>query len=153
MIVTDLKHAHEQIPQTASFEKALAFLQRNDLATLSDGTIEIDGKRVYASVQSYETFPSGTPFKFEAHRAYIDIQSIVVGAETIGWTPAECIAFDTPYNSANDIRFGAAPIESTIAVALQRGQLVVLFPSDGHAPRHSVRTTVPVKKIVVKVAV
>ncbi len=153
MIITDLPHAHEQIASTATFEKALAFLRRNDLATLPDGTIEIDGKRVYASVQSYETFASGTPFKFEAHRAYIDIQYIVAGAETIGWTPTECVAFNTPYDSANDIQFGTAPVESTIKVSLTQGQLVVLFPSDGHAPRHSFGAVMPVKKVVIKVAV
>ncbi|MBI5034766.1 MAG: YhcH/YjgK/YiaL family protein [Chloroflexi bacterium] len=153
MIITDLEHAHEQIAPTPSFEKALAFLRRNDLATLPDGNIEIDGKRVFAMVQSYETFASDAPFKFEAHRAYIDIQYIVAGAESIGWTPTECIAFNTPYDSTNDIHFGVAPTESMMTVSLQQGQLAVFYPSDGHAPRHSFGAVMPVKKIVVKVAV
>jgi len=153
MIVTDLEHTHEQLPQTIAFQQAIAFLKRTDLTTLPDGTSTIDGKRVYASIQSYATFPRGTPYKFEAHRQYIDIQYIVDGEEAIGWTPAEQIAFNTPYDSVGDIQFGIAPVEHSIEVRLQRGQLVVLYPSDGHAPRHSINASMPVKKIVIKVAV
>jgi YhcH/YjgK/YiaL family protein len=153
MIITDLEHASEQLPQTSAFQHAIAFLKRTDLPTLPDGTIEIDGKRVYASIQSYETFPSHTPYKFEAHRQYLDIQYIVDGEEAIGWTPANQIAFNTPYDSVGDIQFGVAPVEQTMAVNVRRGQLVVLYPSDGHAPRHSIRAAMPVKKIVIKVAV
>lgn len=153
MIITDLEHAFEQLPQTSAFQHALAFLQRADLATLPDGIIEIDGKRVYASIQSYATFPSGAPYQFEAHRQYIDIQYVVDGAEAMGWTPANQITFNTPYDPVGDIQFGVAPVDATMAVNVRRGQLVVLYPSDGHAPRHSIRAAMPVKKIVIKVAV
>jgi YhcH/YjgK/YiaL family protein len=153
MIVTDLEHAREQLEPSTTFHQALMFLNRADLSTLPDGTIEIDGKRVYASIQSYATFPSGTPFKFEAHREYIDFQYIVAGEETMGWTPANRIAFNTPYDTAGDIQFGVAPADATMVVRLRRGQLAVLFPSDGHAPRHAINAPMPVKKIVIKVAV
>lgn len=152
MIVTDLEHAREQLPQSSTFQQAIAFLTRTDLANLPDGTIEIDGKRVYASIQSYTTFSKTTPYKFEAHREYIDIQFIVDGEESIGWTPANQIAFNTAYDPAGDIQFGTELVDATMAVHLRRGQLVVLYPSDGHAPRHSINTSMPVKKIVVKVA-
>ena len=153
MIVTDLAHVSEQIAKSAEFEKAIAFLRRTDLATLADGIFELEGKRVYASVQSYTTFPIGTLFKFEAHRQHIDFQYMVEGEETIGWIPAQQIAFDTPYDAAGDIQFGSAPTRDLVLVKLRRQQLTVLFPSDGHAPRHTVSEPTPVKKIVVKVAV
>lgn len=153
MIITNLEHAAEQLPQTSAFQQAVAFLQRADLPTFPDGIIEIDGKRVYASIQSYDTFPSHTPYTFEAHRQYIDIQYVIDGEESIGWTPANQITFNTPYDTVGDIQFGVAPVDATMALNVRRGQLVVLYPSDGHASRHSIRAVVPVKKIVIKVAV
>jgi YhcH/YjgK/YiaL family protein len=153
MIVTDLAHAKEQIPQTPRFMLALNFLERTDLATLAEGTIEIDGKRVFASVQWYTTFAAGAPFKFEAHQKYIDIQYMVEGEEMIGWVPSDQITFDTPYDTTGDIQFGTAPTNQAINIKLKRNDLTVLFPSDGHAPRHTVTQSMPVKKIVVKVAV
>lgn len=153
MIITNLEYAAEQLPQTSAFQHAIAFLQRADLPTLPDGIIAIDDQRVYASVQSYETFPNGAPYTFEAHRQYIDIQYVVDGEELIGWTPANQITFNTPYDTVGDIQFGVAPLDATMAVNVRRGQLVVLYPSDGHAPRHSIRAAMPVKKIVIKVAV
>ncbi len=152
MIVTDLAHARGELPQTESFRLALAFLERQDLGTLEDGTIEIDGRRVFASVQSYETLPVDAPCRFEAHRVYIDVQYIVAGEETIEWAPASRIDFDSAYDAQGDIQFGAVAATTT-PVRLERGQLAVLFPSDGHAPRHTTRTPGRVKKIVVKIAV
>jgi YhcH/YjgK/YiaL family protein len=151
MIIIDLEHATEQLPQTPAFQKAIAFLHRADLATLPDGNIEFDGKRVFAMVQSYETFPHGTPYKFEAHRVYIDIQYMVDGTERMGWTATNSVTFNTAYDSANDIQFGTALAMTTFV--LQRRQLVVFYPSDGHAPRHACDRPMLVKKIVIKVAV
>jgi biofilm protein TabA len=152
MIVTDIEHARNQMPQTQSFQQAIRFLERQDLATLPDGTIEIDGRRVYASVQSYDTLPIDAPFRFEAHREYIDVQYMVGGEETIEWAPAIGIAFEGTYDATGDIQFGTVA-GTTTPVRLERGQLAVLFPSDGHAPRHTTRAPGRVKKIVIKIAV
>ena len=57
---------------------ALAFdyLRGTDLRRAATGTVEIDGRRVYAIVQEYATLDraQGT---WEAHRRYIDLQHVV----------------------------------------------------------------------------
>ncbi|MCC6933948.1 MAG: YhcH/YjgK/YiaL family protein [Deltaproteobacteria bacterium] len=152
MIITDIKHANEQLLES-TFKKAVEFLQQPDLEAIADGIIELDGKRIYASVQSYETFPLNQPYKFEAHQKYIDVQYIIDGEESIGWAPAADISYNTEYDIENDIRFGSVAEDLTQTVQLRKGQFAILFPSDGHAPRHSINKPTYVKKVVVKVAV
>ena len=106
MIVTDLEHAEARIPGSPSMDKALAFLRRPDLSVLPDGETELDGRRVFAIVQRYETVPSSAP-RFEFHRKYIDIQYIASGGEVIGWAPAGRMSVSEPYDADKDICFGA----------------------------------------------
>ncbi len=78
MIVIDLKNSEHQIVMTPSMQKAFDYLRQLDLHLLSEGTVEIDGRRVFAMIQRYETVSTDVP-KFEYHRKYIDVQYIVSG--------------------------------------------------------------------------
>ena len=151
MIVTDLKHIDGQCPMTNGMIKAVDFLRLRGIHELPDGRIEIDSARVYAIVQRYETSKTDVP-RFECHQKYIDVQYIVSGEEVIGWTPAERITVLDAYDGDKDICFGAAPEEWT-PVYVQAGQMAVLYPEDGHAPRLAAGSPSRVMKIVVKVAV
>jgi len=150
MIVTDLKHVDHQIAMTPALGKAIAFLRCPDLHTLADGKVEIDGDRVFAIVQRYATMKSDTP-KFEYHRTYIDVQFIVSGEEVIGWTPVERMEITEPYIADMDICFGSVEKGKWTPVYLQAGQLAVLWPEDGHAPKLAAGESAAVMKIVVKI--
>jgi YhcH/YjgK/YiaL family protein len=152
MIVADLEHFERQVPMTLSFRKALEFLRQPSLEGLPDGTITLDGKRVFAIVQRYETIPADAP-RFEYHREYVDVQYIAAGEEVIGWAPAGAMAMSEPYDAEKDIAFGTVGRDRWTAVRLGPGQAAVLYPEDGHAPRLSSGTVGPVIKIVVKIAV
>ncbi len=152
MIVTDLRHIEHQVPMTPALKKALAFLCRQDVPGFPDGKAEIDGDRVYAIIQRYETIKTDAP-KFEFHRKYIDLQYIVSGEETIGWAPTESMTITEAYNADKDICFGKVAAGTWTPVHLQAGQLTVLRPEDGHAPKLACGAPSPVMKIVVKIAV
>lgn len=151
MIVTDLEHAAEQIALNPALQKALAFLRQTRSQALADGRVEIDGDQVYALVQSYTT-QRGAP-KFEAHRKYLDVQYLVAGEEVIGWAILDRMMVDTPYDEAKDACLGHVPEPDVTPVRLSAGQLAVLYPCDAHAPKLAAGEPMPVKKIVVKVAV
>ena len=151
MIVIDLKHIEHQVQLTPGLKKALAFL-RQDLSNLPDGKAEIDGDRVFAIIQRYETIKTGAP-KFEFHRKYIDVQFIVSGEETIGCAPVESMTITEAYNADKDICFGKVAAGTWTPVRLHAGQLTVLWPEDGHAPKLAPGAPSPVMKIVVKIAV
>lgn len=151
MILSDLEHLERQAFLTPGLEKALEFLRRPDACGLPDGRYEIDGERVFAIVQRYETIAPAAP-KFEAHRKYIDVQFIASGSEVIGWAPLERLAVTEAYDGEKDICFGAVPDGGWTPLRLEAGQLAVLYPEDAHAPRLAAGAPAPVAKIVVKVA-
>ncbi len=152
MIITDIDHINRQIAMTPILIKALSFMRRPDIQNLDDGKIEIDGARAFAIVQRYETVKTGAP-KFEHHRKYLDIQLILSGDEIIGWAPVERMIITEPYDAGRDICFGTVEPGKWSPVHLHAGQLAVLWPEDGHAPRISAGDSASVMKIVVKVAV
>ena len=152
MIVTDIKHIGNQVSMTTDLKKAIDFLQRPDIHGLADGRVEIDGQHLFALVQRYETIMADIP-RFEYHRKYIDVQYIVSGEEIIGWVPAGRMAVTEAYDIEKDICFGIAPKGEITPLYLQTGELAVLYPEDGHAPKLAAGSPSRVTKIVVKVAV
>lgn len=150
MIVTRLEHAERQAPGAEGFSKAFAFLRRPGLAGLDDGRYPIDGDRVYAMVQRYDTAPAAEP-RFEAHREFIDVQYLLRGSEVIGWAQLPVVKVTVPYDGEKDACFGTAP--AWTPVLLGPGDLAVLYPEDAHAPRLAAGAPGPVIKIVVKISV
>lgn len=151
MIAASLEHIERQLPATDGLIKALKFLRQPGIRGLADGRIEIDGERVFAIVQRYQTIQPGKP-KFEYHRTYIDVQFVAIGEEVIGWAPAESMVVTEAYDADKDIAFGTVPDDWT-PVLVRAGLAVVLYPEDAHAPRLAVNAPSPVLKIVVKIAV
>ena len=137
---------------TPSLRKAFEFLRGRDLLQLPDGRMEIDGDRVFALVQRYETVRTDAPL-FEYHRKYLDVQFIASGGEAIGWAPAERVSVTEAYDAGKDICFGTIAPGTWTPVHLQAGQLAVLWPEDAHAPKGAAGPPSRVMKIVVKVAV
>jgi biofilm protein TabA len=152
MIVSDLNHIEQQVAMTPALQQTIDFLRQQDVHSLADGRIELDGDRVYAVVQRYETIPAEEP-KFEYHRKYLDVQFIASGEETIGWAPAESMRITEAYDADKDISFGTVPPGTWTPVRLRAGQLAILRPEDGHAPKLATGAPCPVMKIVVKIAV
>jgi len=151
MIVADLDTIERQMPQTPEFREAIAFLRRPDLPDLPDGKIAIDGERVFAILQRYRTASLDAP-EFEYHRKYLDIQYVLSGEEIIGWAPAAHMTPLFDYSDGQDVCIGLMQPGTWSPVRLAAGQLAVLWPEDGHAPRIAAGTPCLVRKIVVKVA-
>lgn len=152
MIIADLDSIEHQAPLTLQFRQAIEFLRRKDLLDLPDGNVPIDGKRVFAILQRYRTAHLDPP-KFEYHRKYIDVQYVLTGEEVIGWVPAAEMTASFDYNADQDVCFGLVEPGKWSSVRLKAGQLAVLWPEDGHAPRLAAGAPLLVRKIVVKIAV
>ncbi len=152
MIVTDLEHIVEQAVLSPALRQAIGFLQQAHPQELADGRVEIDGDKVYALVQSYETAATDEP-RFEAHRKYVDVQYLASGEEVIGWAFIDKLIVNVPYDEGKDVYLGHVPPHDMTPVRLSSGQLAVLYPADAHAPKLAAGAPALVKKIVVKVAV
>jgi YhcH/YjgK/YiaL family protein len=87
--------------------------------------------------------------KWEAHRRYIDLQYITVGTERIGYAHLSRLA-QGDYNLEKDF---LALTGTGDFVTLSAGDFMLLFPEDAHMPGMAVDAPIPVKKVVVKIAV
>ena len=148
MIADIIRNAH--LYRRLSPRIALAFDYLRELNSRSAvvGTFKIDGSRVYAMVQEYETLPL-TQGAWEAHRRYIDLQCVLAGTERVGYAPIGRLA-PGAYDPARDV----LPLSGEGAfLTLGPGDFMLLFPDDAHMPRIADGAPSPVRKVVIKIAV
>ena len=126
----------------------LAYLREHDLESPDPGRADIDGDSVFAIIQDYETRPPEDG-KWEAHRRYWDIQYIVQGAEILHYAN---IAHLTAGEYVPEKDF--LPLEGVgDRITLRAGMVAILSPQDAHMPGMAIDRPMPVRKVVVKVAV
>ncbi|HRW10897.1 MAG TPA: YhcH/YjgK/YiaL family protein [Caldilineaceae bacterium] len=124
------------------------YLQQTNLAAVPAGTVQIDGDRVFAMIQEYNTKPRAQGF-WESHRKYIDIQYVVSGVEHMGYVNIAQVT-NGAYDADKDLIVHEG---SGSFILLPAGMFTLLFPNDVHMPQIAVDNPHPVKKVVVKVAV
>lgn len=117
----------------------------------ADGEYPIRGKDIFARVMSYQT-RSRDEIVFEAHKEYVDIQTVLAGAEGIAWQSVNSLTVRQSYDAAKDVEFYLTPPTFPLRVDLTNGKFVALFPADAHAAQlHVDGMPSPLKKVVVKV--
>lgn len=147
MILDSLENAEKYYGVNPYFKKAFEFLKNSNLMEL-EGTITIDGDRVYAMVIKAEG-QGHEGAEIELHKKYIDIQFGVGGINEFGWKPAEeCVTVTKPFDEEND--FGFFGEEPDVWIPVRPGQFAVFFPWDGHTPKGGKGQ---LHKVLVKVAV
>lgn len=151
MIVDTLDHAELYASLHPGFRKAFDFLKKSQNQLPDNGTYELDGRDVYASVSGYETRPLDT-LKWEAHRQYTDIQYIAEGEECIGYANIADLVNADAYQADKDCCLAPAA-EHVTYVNLKKGMFVILFPQDAHMPCGRVGQAAQVRKIVAKVRI
>ena len=88
--------------------------------------------------------------KLEAHRAYLDVQVILEGQDTVGWAPVDTLTPEGEFDVENDYCLYTG--ENT-PVVVKAGYCYVVFPEDAHAPNTYLSAPNDYKKIVVKLKV
>lgn len=149
MIKDKLKNAKTYYNLSDNLKKGLEWLERTDLEIIPDGKYEINGQKVYASVQTYETKIDA---KYESHRNYIDIQYMIKGSEKIGVTDLSNCTTCIKYDSERDLEFYDINCTEEY-LELSESQFLIFYPNDAHKPSIAIDKPSIVKKVVVKVAV
>ena len=147
MIIDSIKNCDMYAQTNENLKKGFEFIKEYLKNPLEAGKYEIDGDKVYAVVQEYET---KAPGKFEAHKKYIDIQFIVSGRELIGYENIKALTPDTEYDAEKDFMLFERK-KGTTELILDSGMFAVFYPEDGHMPGGFVDHPENVVKIVVKV--
>ena len=132
-------------------QRALAYIAVTDFSKVANGEYEIDGRNVFARVNTYDTEPKSAR-RPEKHNDYIDVQFVAAGEETIWYTPLTAACVETENRAAKeDVIFYADPNEANCAV-LAAGDFAIFFPWELHRPNcNSGEEAKYVQKIVVKV--
>jgi YhcH/YjgK/YiaL family protein len=150
MILDTLAHSDSYLAVHPLFSAAFAYLKAFDPAT-PDGKYPIDGQRLYAAVQRYNTAQADTK-AWETHQVYADIQYIVSGSERLFYAPAETLPEGTPYNDVKDVqKYGTGTIPNAASTILSAGEFAIYLPHDGHKPGCIVECPEPIVKVVLKV--
>lgn len=148
MIADNLKNCGKYISTHKGFDKAFAFLEKAVSENLPVGRYEIDGNRVFAFIQEYE---SKLDSSFEAHKNYIDIQFIISGTEVMKVADISQMTVSVPY--VEDVMFFDDKEKASVLV-LGAGEYGIFFPWDTHKPGLCLDGKPgEVKKAVVKVRV
>jgi YhcH/YjgK/YiaL family protein len=137
--------------KSPNWETALEWLAGEKWKDLPQGTIEIDGSRVYATLSVYQTKPFEDT-KYETHRRYADIQIVLEGTEILLACDPRALKSSGPYDPQNDFEFFTGSPPGAHRIILNNPAAAVLFPSDAHRPGVAAEEKpAPVKKLVVKV--
>ena len=119
-----------------------------NLAALVPNRYEIDGPRLYLSVDENEGRGRARA-RLESHRRYIDIQVTLEGNEEIGWRPvSECYGPTAAFDEQLDIQFYQDVPHTWLVVP--PGYFAIFFPHDAHAPLAGVGR---LKKAIFKIEV
>ena len=149
MIFDRLNNCEQYYSLNEKFKKAFEFLKNTDLVNLDEGSYEIDGKNIYANVQSVD-LKSVEEKKWEVHRKYIDIQYVITQKEKMGYGILE--DFKTiieKYDDNRDVEFLDG--EKFNFVDVNCGYFVIFYPNDVHAPMLRVDKAEKIKKVIVKI--
>lgn len=151
MIYDELANAVTYQHVKPGIAQALEYLRTTNFAEVPNGKYELDGTKLYAMVQRYQTrLPADAIW--ESHRKYIDVQFVYQGTERFGYAPlSHAPTVTAAYSEEKDVIFYAP---GSLTLPLTAGQFAIYFPQDVHAPSLA-EGNVPtdVVKVVVKVAV
>lgn len=147
MILDTLENAAKYTNLKDGVSEAFGFLDQPGLAALPEGRHEILGDRVYAII-ARENGRSVSDGELEGHRRYVDIQYVISGDESIGWSPRQGLETSQAYDGEDDLEFFAGTPESVVSVP--PGSFAMFLPTDAHLPLIG---NGPIHKVVVKVAV
>lgn len=131
-------------------EKAINYIKEYG-ENADDGIVELDGKNLYISFQSYTT-QDRESCKYESHKDYIDVQYIISGEEIIAVTTPGLLSVSEPYNAEKDVMFYDDLVDGT-EYYLDKGDFVVLDPLDVHMPKIKMNEPCFVKKAVAKIKI
>lgn len=130
MIVETIDHVTTYKSLGKNIHSAINFLESVDMDALEDGRIDVDGEEVYAVVSSYETRDNHIS-KYEVHREYIDIQTLIEGEEIIFLNDRSIMKPDGQYNHETD-KLNLIDSDGEMSLLLKRGRFTIFFPDDAH---------------------
>lgn len=148
MIYDKVENMSLYFPYLKGFERVEEEYKKFIEAPFESGRIDIDGDNIWCNVATYTVDPEN-PLKYEAHKAYADVQIMVDGAENFGWANINECDITENFKEGSDIAFMDASEGQFFQ--LKKGYFAVFFPEDAHAPCRKNDSADTAHKLVFKV--
>lgn len=127
-------------------QSAFDYLASVELEQMEPGRYVIDAEDIFMNLMECD-LKRPADAKLEVHDTYLDIQVVVRGRESFGWSPRSALVRGQgAFDPEKDIRF--YDDEPQTYYTLVPGQFTIFLPQDAHAPMVGEGT---VKKAIVKV--
>lgn len=132
MILDSLNNAERYYALLPALERVVAFMRDTDVASLEVGRHDIDGEHLFVNVSELDLRPLDAAH-LEVHNRYVDVQVVLGGEETFGWSERkDCKMAEGEFDAERDILFYSDRPQTHYTV--REGQFTLLFPEDAHAP-------------------
>ena len=149
MISDNIKNVDLYIGISKDIYSGLVFI-KNATSSIILGNYKISPnvKVIVSEYTTVECFTRG----YEAHKHVIDIQYPIVGLERVKWSPINNMEINIPYDPEKDRTFYKNPTQETY-IDIGKGIFCIMFPDDGHSPKHFITEPELIKKITVKISI
>lgn len=151
MILDDINNLKDYEKIGFDSKKVLEFIERVEKEQLEEGRYELDGDKMFAMIQVYET-KEREECLYEAHKLYADIQYVVEGTEMMYVAHIDRLDVVEDRTPEADILFYEKADEDA-ALMVNAGYFTLFLPQDGHMPCCNYKEKQTVKKIVFKVRI
>jgi len=149
MIIDRLSN-HTLYPLGDAWKKAFAFLEALT-PDVAEGKYEIDNDNIFAIVMCYTTTTPENSL-LESHRKYIDIQTVLDGAERFECAHIDDLSIQVPYDTDKDIILYEQKSCRAFTSDITPGTFIMLYPHDAHMAALMIEDMPKtIKKVVVKI--
>lgn len=149
MILDSIKNISKYENLNIDLNSIVEFINRVESENLENGRYELDGDKLFALVQSYETKDSDE-CRLESHKKYIDIQYVQEGTEVMYWSLVDELKVTEDLSQISDVIFYEDDKNATELVVNEKS-FALFFTHDAHKPGVKFNTKSNVKKIVFKI--
>ena len=108
------------------------------------------GDEMFAMVQGYETKPI-LEGDIEIHRRYADIHSLILGNESVYYSPIKLLEQKQDFTPTSDDVLYSFQQDQSIPFHLSPGIFALFFPEEGHMPAINNGRPEKVKKVLIKI--
>jgi len=145
----DVDEFYKQYQAKPELWKAVFEFMKQDLAALEIGKYPLVDGQLTAIVSEYDSKEPENA-KWEAHRKFIDLQYVISGEEKMGVMPLAEAKNAMEYNPDKDVIFYGENDGPMYPATPET--YFLFFTSDLHRPGIKAAESVPVKKLVIKIA-
>lgn len=113
MIITKISRLGTYVGVNPHFATLIDFLEKTGLENLTEGSIAIDGNRLFGNCFTYLADGQAGAF-FETHQKYLDIHLVLENEEAMAVTSPENVSVTQEYDEEKDIELYTGKVEQLV---------------------------------------